>query len=582
MTRFIILICSIASALFLNGCSQILETVTLSSDALSDKAISVQEDFKINIKSLTFKNATKANNDPYPRRLMLTGIGNKANVFDEADFLSFNIPTSSPPSDYLLGHKDTLSYMQLNEFAKLTIKFPPKKIESDYLIGVGDQLTLIQLSDAVGGLSAISSNEAIADNASGIINNRAPQNSELILETSGIVGTEGNILLLGLGSIKAENRSLNEIQTEVRNILIRNGLAPNFQLEITGFNSKKAFITFSGTTNRLGENVIALTNLTTTLKEVALKFGLQPLIHENIIIKLIRNGQTYRMTAGQVLDKSSDRIIVEDRDQIKIYQNSEIVTKHNVAVNSDGNILLPIIGSIKAENRSLAEVRSDISQILSEQGMITNFQLEITGFKSKKFFLVSKGYSSSVIALDDTEISLKEAILKSNFEAKNQDNFIIVNLVRDGKSYQMTYKKMLNNIGEKILIKNGDTIELKNFDYKLGEVFVLTGAGKANIVKINPSKRETLADILFTTSGALNNLSAKRSEIYLLRGQNPSVAYHLDAQNVSRVLVAAKTELRPNDIVYVAERPIISFSRTLREISPLRILLRDIKNDDIP
>ena len=99
---------------------------------------------------------------------------------------------------------------------------------------------------------------------------------------------------------------------------------------------------------------------------------------------------------------------------------------------------------------------------------------------------------------------------------------------------------------------------------------------------IDPSKRETLADILFTEQGAFNNLLAKRSEVYLLRGQNPSNAYHLDAQNVSRILVAAKTELRPNDIVYVADRPIISFSRTLSEILPLRILLRDIQDDNIP
>jgi polysaccharide export outer membrane protein len=113
-------------------------------------------------------------------------------------------------------------------------------------------------------------------------------------------------------------------------------------------------------------------------------------------------------------------------------------------------------------------------------------------------------------------------------------------------------------------------------------VFALSGAGKAHVVSIDPSKRETLADILFAKNGALNNLLAKRSEVYLLRGKNPSVAYHLDAQNVSRILVAAKTELRPNDIVYVADRPIISFSRTLSEILPLRILLRDIQNNNIP
>ena len=123
---------------------------------------------------------------------------------------------------------------------------------------------------------------------------------------------------------------------------------------------------------------------------------------------------------------------------------------------------------------------------------------------------------------------------------------------------------------------------IENLIYKPGQVFALSGAGSAQMVLIDPSKRETLADILFTPNGALNNLMAKRSEVYLLRGRSPSVAYHLDAQNVSRILVAAQTELRPNDIVYVADRPIISFSRTLAEINPLRILLRDLENGNIP
>ena len=94
--------------------------------------------------------------------------------------------------------------------------------------------------------------------------------------------------------------------------------------------------------------------------------------------------------------------------------------------------------------------------------------------------------------------------------------------------------------------------------------------------------KETLANVLFASGGAFSNLNSKRSEVYLLRGQDPAIAYHLDAQNVSRILVAAQTELRPNDIIYVAERPIVSFTRLLQEITPLRILLRDLKNENIP
>ena len=102
------------------------------------------------------------------------------------------------------------------------------------------------------------------------------------------------------------------------------------------------------------------------------------------------------------------------------------------------------------------------------------------------------------------------------------------------------------------------------------------------IFKISPNNRETLADVLFTSGGPLISNSAKRSEVYLLRGDNPVVAYHLDAQNPTRLIVADAMELRPNDIVYVAEQPIVSFNRTLGTILPLRILLRDIQDDNIP
>ena len=107
-------------------------------------------------------------------------------------------------------------------------------------------------------------------------------------------------------------------------------------------------------------------------------------------------------------------------------------------------------------------------------------------------------------------------------------------------------------------------------------------AAFCQIFKINPANRETLADVLFTSGGVLSASSAKRSEVYLLRGNNPIVAYHLDAQSPTQLIVADEMELRPNDILYVAEQPLISFNRTLATIIPLRILLRDIQDENIP
>ena len=122
---------------------------------------------------------------------------------------------------------------------------------------------------------------------------------------------------------------------------------------------------------------------------------------------------------------------------------------------------------------------------------------------------------------------------------------------------------------------------VESLPYKPNKVFILGGV-KPQIVNIDPMQRQTLADILFTPGGALDSSSAKRSEVYLLRGKNPIKAFHLDAQNPARLLVANAMELRPNDILYVAQQPIVSFNQTLGTITPLRILLRDIQDENIP
>ncbi|MDB2334946.1 polysaccharide biosynthesis/export family protein [Planktomarina temperata] len=582
MTKLKLMACGFVSTLFLQSCSEVLEPVSFFGGKQGVEAQSVQEDFEINIKSLTFESARDANKAPYPRRLMQTGAGSEANVLDEADLMTSNMPPSSQSNDYLLGIGDQLLYTQLNEFMTSPAQFPTQPTEVDYLLGVGDELTLIQLNEVAGVLGDIISNIPKAGVDENDRNAGKPQPSESVLKTSGLVGTNGNILLLGLGSIKAEGRSLSDVQTEVRNILIRNGLAPSFQLEITGFNSKKAFVAYLNPDKFFGNNTVSITNLPITLQELAITYGLRPSSKDTTTVSLTRGDQKFRMTAGQLFGNATPRIIVKNRDQIEIDEVGSSSTSTEAVVGSRGNILIPGVGNLKAKNRSLADVQAEITRILVGKGLNPSFQLEVTGYNSRKFSLVTEDNGIRVVPLTDTETDLKEAILSNIGGNKGSTAFTLVELTRGDASYHMPWQEILSGGASNVLIQDGDTIKLKNFNYKLGQVFALGGAGNAGLVPIDPSKRETLADILFSPKGAFNNLLAKRSEVYLLRGRNPSVAYHLDAQNVSRILVAAQTELRPNDIVYVADRPIISFSRTLAEISPLRILLRDLENGNIP
>ena len=569
MTNFKLIIYCIASALLLNGCNKILEPVSLFSGDQDIGLESVQEDFKINIEALTFKTAKKLSNAQYSRQVILTGSGSRAKVLDEADLLKSSFPKLSSNQDYLLGVGDQLSFVQLNEFESKNAQWPAVSKKSEYLLGAGDELTFLQSIDN-------------STDVTGNFNDEGKfvpyaKNDELI-STNGVIGSSGNILLFGLGNILAANRTLDEVRTEARNILIRNGLAPNFQLEISFFRSQKAFVTIQNGKSKS----ISLNSLPITLKEVALEASLSKADKNFALIKFTRNTQEYYVTAGQLFDISTPEIFIQDKDQIEIQILPRKETITQSTVDSKGNIILTNVGSIPAVNLSIDDLYKQISNILIEKGIKPNFQLELTKAVSKKAYLIQKNVSSKVVPLSSSNITLREMILGNESSIVSNVNLSVVTLKRNGQVFRMTEDYVLDPNTPDIFIVNNDQIELENYAYKPGQVFALSGTDSARIVPIDPSKRETLADILFVPGGALSNRLAKRSEVYLLRGQNPSVGYHLDAQNVSRILVAAKTELRPNDIVYVADRPIISFSRTLAEILPLRVLLRDIKNDDIP
>lgn len=172
-------------------------------------------------------------------------------------------------------------------------------------------------------------------------------------------------------------------------------------------------------------------------------------------------------------------------------------------------------------------------------------------------------------------------MLANSVLSSDGSNITRINLQRKSKSYFFTLDDLLNPNTEKVYLQPNDRVTVETLSYKENKVFILGGVDP-QIFTINPTKRETLADILFTSSGVLSSSSAKRSEVYLLRGSNPVIAYHLDAQNPTRLIVADAMELRPNDILYVAEQPIVSFNRTLATILPLRILLRDIGDNNIP
>ena len=83
----------------------------------------------------------------------------------------------------------------------------------------------------------------------------------------------------------------------------------------------------------------------------------------------------------------------------------------------------------------------------------------------------------------------------------------------------------------------------------------------------------TLADVLFV-DGGINIQFGDYGEIYLLRAESDPqsngglTAFHLDAENAVNLAVATRMEIRPNDVIFVAEQPVTSWNRVVSQILP--------------
>lgn len=589
MTNFVKFICATLASALLSSCSQVLETVDLTI-ATSDAA--PQEEFSVEETTLTFESARRANTDPYPRSVLSSGHGNTAGPIREAEALVSSFPASAKPAYYRIGVGDELSFSIYSEsvlFSDVETSFPPQEKSTDYVIGIGDELTLIRANDA----DASTASGSIIENDGLRFN--LPSNTQKpgILATSGRVGSDGSILLLEIGRIEAAGKTLSDIQAEVRNVLIRDGLSPRFQLEITNFASQRAILNVKSMSpdsvdpDLANSSVIILNDRASTLRDILAARGRGITSNRDTLMTLQRDGATYRMHLRDVFSPKSPDVQILDGDVIFVEDLSSAITSGTAQVSADGSVLLPDIGRLSVDGLSIEEInRIAARKIRSTADIKKTIDINVSKFASGRALL---HFASTVAEARNTigteivissELKTLSAVLTRSGVKFHPESITRITLKRGVDTYKFTLKDLLD-LKRNIYVLPNDEIFVDRLSYRENKVFVVGGV-TPTIVKIDPKERQSLADVLFTSNGVFAASGARRSEVYLLRGSKPVKAYHLDAQSPSRLIVADAMELRPNDILYVAEQPIISFNRTLSTIVPLRILLRDIQNDNIP
>ena len=592
------LVASLAVAL--TSCSEVLQTVDLT---VSTEDNSAQEEFNVVEKTLTLAEARAQRRAPYPRRVIQSGRGTVAGPIAERSLTSASFPRSAKAAPYRIGAGDRVNFTRLIDNQDTTLQnsvnWPDPTQNNQYKIGIGDELALVQINEgsAAQNSAQIAITRQLEDQST--TGNAASFAPAGVIKTTGRIGSDGSVLLLEVGRLNALGKTLSQLRGEVRNILIRNGLSPKFQLDIVNFASQRAYVTLNAAATAndgQGGRVLTLTDQPITLREVFSQAGIGLSPRAQTKVELQRDGQSYVMDLARIYSNGSPEIIIQDRDHIFVEEGISQAVGTTALVGQDGFVVLEGIGKVDVANKTVDEVSQEIKSTLANTSAArTDFQIEVVEFASQRALISIPGAvgedrgtqsttginvgnaSGAIVPITNIPITLEEALTERGVTLDGQ-YITRIALQRAGRKYSFTLRDLLETTSARVYLQGGDRVTVERLGYKSNKVFVLGGV-TPTIVNIDPEIRQTLADILFTSDGVLSAPGANRSEVYLLRGTDPVVAYHLDAQSPTRLIVADAMELRPNDILYVAEQPIVSFNRTLATITPLRAVLQEIGNE---
>lgn len=256
-------------------------------------------------------------------------------------------------------------------------------------------------------------------------------------------------------------------------------------------------------------------------------------------------------------------------------------------VSADGSLLFIETGRIDVSGKTLAEAREVVGNALIRNGVDPRFQLEVSGFNSQKINLtvVANEATSDEVTLSvdsgvkgtgsypvtERPMTLRELLVSAGMEI-SRAGVQVVSIDRGGRRYEMPVEHVFDAGSPNYYLTGGDTVRVEQFTYSDDRAYILGGGAQPTSLPVSPETRPTLADILFVEGGPLATKSARSREIYLLRGSDPMSAFHLDASDPSRIAVAAATELRPNDIVYLSAKPIYELNDLISAVNPLAVL----------
>ena len=284
--------------------------------------------------------------------------------------------------------------------------------------------------------------------------------------------------------------------------------------------------------------------------------------------------ESYRLGVGDKLAITQQINEFVNRQADEDTKNTKSITSRSLTIADDGFVAVLGIGRLQLEGLTQFQAEDLIYQTLVRNEENPEFELQISEFLSKQIYVVpdggiggaEEGRVGRAFPFTNTENYLHQILMELNSTSKNGEDSLVI-LKRGKDRYRVSLKKALSGEIDQIRILAEDRIIVERLPYRPERAIIVGEVQQEKLVPISAERRQSLAEALYS-GGTIVLGNSDTSQIFVIRELSGSdiVAYHLDSSNPARLTLAAKFELRPNDIIYVAPQFVTNYNRALIKI----------------
>ena len=249
-------------------------------------------------------------------------------------------------------------------------------------------------------------------------------------------------------------------------------------------------------------------------------------------------------------------------------------TSREVSIADDGYVSILGVPRLRFAGLTQFEAEDLLYETFAVNQINPQFELNISEFQSKKIYVSqmseeteTKNGNYFTIPYTNIPIFMHQLLAQIKLSFKKGEDQLVI-LKRKNEIFRMSLKAVIDGTIDTIRLLPEDRIFIEMLPYRTETAIIAGEVRKPKIIDLTAFERQSLVEALYNSDGVFVTGSSDTSQIYVLRQNTEKSirAFHLDASDPSRLTLAAKFELRPNDIIFVSPQFVTNYNRALTQV----------------